>query len=1198
LKVWAANKYVKASDWRVILAKLDELKSAGVVARVRVLGHIVDKKKLNRNRRRVEAESGKPMITFLECKYPLHQIEWKSLYSLLPGRESARCRHITLERQTHDCAWVPYTGEEHTIRGDVASSVQHQKPQHEIAPIQSPTSDFDFSRSTLPQREEILAINTLDQTLPRISTPSPFSTPMRLCGLSSPPEPFMDSCYTMYDDGQLAALPPSDASFDCFADTISIMPGMVMSPSTHLYLPLNSGMGLDGGGQLLPSPQQVTGAVAGERQDPLGTLVRLMLNNSSLPQRYMSRVDDLLRDVRSLFSYSSLRLNISGDEVAITGDSLDSSRLLSALLCSIANGFIGFHGIPQPLVLAMAKKHLRLSPQLSNYLQTWPKTAAIQLARNLFRAAVESCDVSILTTIIEAMESRGEMFDPDSIVCEVEGTEYTPLEVAAGLRNFEGVQVLLRLKLDAKKTYQSANFSSGPLGTAIFGLRFGDRKAALAGMDAKIIRILLESDAEASPQLIHYVLLESRDVSTFGNLQQVVGELLKWLPNGHRDCFEPTIRLGRGLDGRASLGSLVPFIAAHCENEFAVTIIQRLVEECGFLHCSICPRKYFPDALDHALIEAARRDNQRLCKFLLGLIKASPEALSAAISAGGGGPTSTANLFLIQLQGTSNQPLVAGEHSGAWKSSLSEAIRRKDRALAQRLESLGAWTAGKTPDDDFGEVLVASAEAGDLEYIARIFKEYSTSRSCLAAQSIRSALTAAIKSGHTEAAFAIIDAGPDFRPIVKHKRTVRPPYWCLPHHWDSSGPLAAAIEQQNLNLVGSLLELDLDLTGSDGDHAINTAANLGNVSLVRELLDKGCMVGTESLMTAVVGGNRELVGLLLGHGGDPNGSLYIDGYGITPLCKAFISRDRDMVEFLLSAGGDPADARAFIFIIKEDVGALDLLLEAFRRRYPNGCRGFGAESLIAAVEHNSAILGQLLDAGMDVNAISMESITPLVFAVRHNGGGNIKLVQTLLDAGADANTIGEWPTSHRLGAATGLHAAIETQNCDMVTLLLDSHADINQLARRSLKRTPLQLACEVGSFAVVELLLNRGANANSPPALCAGGTALQFAAISGNPRIVSLLLHHGADLHAAPSKFHGRTALQGAAEHGRIAVLELLWHTANGNFDAAEVERGQELARKRGNTGCADRLTELLVASHRSPALSPSLILENPMWWG
>ncbi|KAH8767427.1 ankyrin repeat-containing domain protein [Diaporthe sp. PMI_573] len=93
---------------------------------------------------------------------------------------------------------------------------------------------------------------------------------------------------------------------------------------------------------------------------------------------------------------------------------------------------------------------------------------------------------------------------------------------------------------------------------------------------------------------------------------------------------------------------------------------------------------------------------------------------------------------------------------------------------------------------------------------------------------------------------------------------------------------------------------------------------------------------------------------------------------------------------------------------------------------------------------------------------------------------------------------------------------------------------------RVLPRTALQHAVERENMELVTLLVNAGANANAPATMDSGATALQIASIRGSIPMVQYLIKLDPNIHADGATFNDRTALQGAAEHGRKDVVELL----------------------------------------------------------
>lgn len=179
------------------------------------------------------------------------------------------------------------------------------------------------------------------------------------------------------------------------------------------------------------------------------------------------------------------------------------------------------------------------------------------------------------------------------------------------------------------------------------------------------------------------------------------------------------------------------------------------------------------------------------------------------------------------------------------------------------------------------------------------------------------------------------------------------------------------------------------------------------------------------------------------------------------------------------------------------------------------------------------------DTGDSIHDIGDSRMTPLGKAIWRSGedhGTSLSIVKALLRAGCSSNSIVRWGHDRELVGRstlpyvnqTALLSAIETKRKDLVQLLLDEGAKVNEPAKWAVKRTPLQKAAEVGSLEIVMLLLDHGADVNAKPAFSRGGTALQFAAISGNCNIAAELLTRGAELHVPPS-IHGRWPLEGAA---------------------------------------------------------------------
>jgi ankyrin repeat protein len=140
---------------------------------------------------------------------------------------------------------------------------------------------------------------------------------------------------------------------------------------------------------------------------------------------------------------------------------------------------------------------------------------------------------------------------------------------------------------------------------------------------------------------------------------------------------------------------------------------------------------------------------------------------------------------------------------------------------------------------------------------------------------------------------------------------------------------------------------------------------------------------------------------------------------------------------------------------------------------------------------------------------------------------NLALIRTLLDARADVNAV-------QVDGMTALHWAVYNDDAVLAGLLVRSGADVNVKNRYGVP--PLFLACTNGNAAVVKLLLKAGADANA--SLAGGETALMTASRAGNVEAVKALIARGANPNARERR--DQTALMWAAAEGHAAVVRAL----------------------------------------------------------
>jgi len=219
----------------------------------------------------------------------------------------------------------------------------------------------------------------------------------------------------------------------------------------------------------------------------------------------------------------------------------------------------------------------------------------------------------------------------------------------------------------------------------------------------------------------------------------------------------------------------------------------------------------------------------------------------------------------------------------------------------------------------------------------------------------------------------------------------------------------------------------------------------------------------------------------------------------------------------------------------------------------NAQKGYDSEALqTASAEGNEKLVQVLLDQGAEVNAQGGHFGNALQAA---SIKGHKKVVQVLLDRGVEINIKGG--VFDNALQATSLNGHEE-----VVRLLLEGGADIN--AQGGHFGNALQAASLNGHEKVVRLLLEGGADTNAQGGHF--GNALQAASLNGHKEVVRLLLEGGADTNAQGGHFGN--ALQAASLNGHEKVVQLLLD------QAADV-----------NAQGGDYNNALQAASYASPAI-------------
>lgn len=193
-----------------------------------------------------------------------------------------------------------------------------------------------------------------------------------------------------------------------------------------------------------------------------------------------------------------------------------------------------------------------------------------------------------------------------------------------------------------------------------------------------------------------------------------------------------------------------------------------------------------------------------------------------------------------------------------------------------------------------------------------------------------------------------------------------------------------------------------------------------------------------------------------------------------------------------------------------------------------------------------------------INGLSTHG-TPLMCAAR---GGDVEIVRTLIDAGADVNVVHE-------GQHTALMEACLTENDELVQVVLAAGAKPDASSRTG--KTALLICVAMNQPRLTRALLQAGApvDANLGRSYH-GSTVLMLAADRGNVAAMQVLLDYHADVHARDH--NGHTALMRACAAGQADAVDALCEAG------ADVDRGFQgvsplaLATQSGALNAVERL--------------------------
>ena len=351
--------------------------------------------------------------------------------------------------------------------------------------------------------------------------------------------------------------------------------------------------------------------------------------------------------------------------------------------------------------------------------------------------------------------------------------------------------------------------------------------------------------------------------------------------------------------------------------------------------------------------------------------------------------------------------------------------------------------------------------------------------------------------------------------------------------------LLLACSRRNIGAINVLLKAgaDVNIVGVVGDTCLHRAISADcNKEVLQAIINHGANVDAtnkwneSSLLLACDEGNIDAINVLFSAGADVN---IVDAVGETCLHKA-ISADcsRKVLQTIINHGAKVDatnklnESSLLLACGKGNIDAINVLFNA--RADVNIVDAVSNTCLHRAIikECSMKVLQTIVDHGADVNAINKWNQTALALASMER---NVDAINVLLNAGADPNIAD-------VDGNTCLHDATK-KDCrkEVLQSIIDHGANVNVTNKQNF--TALMMACIKGNVGVVSVLLNARTDPNRVNA--DGDTCLHVAIRTNCSKdILQSLIKHGANVNATNKQ--NLTALMIACTKGNVDAISVL----------------------------------------------------------
>ncbi|KAI1455308.1 ankyrin [Annulohypoxylon moriforme] len=861
---------------------------------------------------------------------------------------------------------------------------------------------------------------------------------------------------------------------------------------------------------------------------------------------------EIIHDPHSVKSLDQILGNLVSDQNLIGGetqftmlseDDAFECRFLSRLLSSFVNSCAGLGNIRPGGILRFLSRQYDMKSLISQFMKSSSKYTAKSLAEITFQAALETDDDKIARLILESG-----FVNANETICFDQGVRYTPLQKAAKQQSFRIIKLLIDQKVDVNKSLQ--------YGSALHLLIHNARRlSTLTPEFLSSLNAILEAGAIIEEEMLGYAI------------SKVVDPRLARLLIRRSASRIPQIFVSRE--------NLLADIAKNFDEINAIIMLELIIKGCQEFGGNPYLTQLRP-GLEIAFNAAVRQGYDKLTQLLLPY----GSHVDILISAIENQNQEIIDIVLNEISDSDLKEIVNVETlNAAMKAGNQRVISfLEDHNLADSLYQRR----------ELGQVVTDAIEAGNIAYAYKLLGSYHNNK--MEGSQFSQALKVALVNDYDELSWKLMAAGADLTSDF------------------SQSPFYIAIKKRKADIVRAIFESGIHPEGiithhdDDGSSPLELIMEWGDDSILQDFLKlcscwSGTVYSTKELALAIEKGGMDLFWKLIEFGRN-RPSLE------NALEVAIDREDLSLLDELIDLGANPTSSACLEVAVLQKHSMLKPLLNRVRKinsRAPYDAFVLKALTLaLSQYPQTCEVLDVLITSKLvDLNAIQEYTDTDgrrSALGVAIKGGKDrsevrhqdIELVKKLLDGGGDPNST--TTDGYRFNTRqTALLDAIETRSTDMVKLLLQYGARVNEPASFGLRRTPLQGAVETGNIEMIQLLLSKGADVNAEPAPRGGGTALQLAAMGGNCTIARLLIEHGARFDILPSQHgFGRWPLENAAENGRLDMVQLLWNANSGQFDDRQCEKAKRLAEHSGHNACRDRINELMAM--RQMNFQPQLI--------